>query len=176
VIPNNSLRDDHNLPLLEGLNLKYNQKQISGDSMANSLNGSSATCMGTNAIQECHQCLTADYVNDPEVTMLSLPAHMSAAYCTYLVAQLTAKHVCSMLHCKHISFAFVGLLIPCAVKVAVQAIQVIALVSISLLQSIMKLIKAAPRKRMQCSILYCLLNSGYCVDCTLRQENGSMHF
>ena len=40
VKSSNSLTEEHNLPLLEGL--EYNQKQISGDSMANSLNNSSA--------------------------------------------------------------------------------------------------------------------------------------
>ena len=38
--------------------------------------------------------------------------------------------------CKHISFALTGLLIPFAVTVAVQAIHMLALVSISLFQSI----------------------------------------
>lgn len=38
VTPSNSLTEEHNLPLLQGL--EYSQKQISGDSMANSLNDS----------------------------------------------------------------------------------------------------------------------------------------
>ena len=78
--------------------------------------------------------------------------------------------------CQHISFGLVGLLIPCALTFALQTTQVVALASSSLLQSMMKLTKAADRERMQCSILYYLLESVYYVDSTLRQVNGSTHF
>ena len=39
-----------------------------------------------------------------------------------------------------------------------------------------KLTRAVHKKRIQCSILYYLLKSVYCVDSTLRQVNGSTHF
>ena len=68
--------------------------------------------------------------------------------------------------CKHISFALVGLLIPCVVTIALQVTQVVALASCSLLQPMMKLTKAVHRKRMQCAILYHLLKSVYCLDST----------
>jgi len=87
--------------------------------------------------------------------------------------ELTGKTILQT--CKHISFALVGLLTSCAITIAFQAIRVVAVVSITLLQSIMKLTKAAPRKRMQCSILYYLVKSVYHVDCTLGQVNGSTY-
>ncbi|DBA83042.1 TPA: hypothetical protein ACH3X1_006815 [Trebouxia sp. C0004] len=40
ITPSNSLTEEHNLPLLEGV--EYSQKEISGDRMANSLNNSAA--------------------------------------------------------------------------------------------------------------------------------------
>ena len=78
--------------------------------------------------------------------------------------------------CKHISFALAGLLIPCAVTVALQAIQVVTLASISVLQFVLKLTKAVSRKRMQCSILYYLNESVHCVDSTFRQAQGPTQF
>ena len=73
--------------------------------------------------------------------------------------------------CEHISVASLGLLIPCAVTVILQATQLVAFAS--LLQSLMMLTKALPRKRMQCSIQHYLLKTVYCVDNTLRQVNGT---
>ncbi len=107
--------------------------------------------------QHCHDTHVSSEVIQAVKTLTS-DLHMQ----TRSLAELTGKIILQTY--KHISFALVGLLIPCAVTVAVQAIHVLALVSISLLQSIRKLTKAAPRKRMQCSILYYLLKSVYCVD------------
>ncbi|KAL0032600.1 hypothetical protein WJX77_010160 [Trebouxia sp. C0004] len=52
--------------------------------------------------------------------------------------------------CKHISLALIGLLLPYAVTVALQATQVVALISITVLHLTMQLTKAVARRRMQC--------------------------
>jgi len=74
---------------------------------------------------------------------------------------------------KNITFALIGLLFPCAVTVALQAIQLVALISTTLRQLTMQLTQAVPR--MQCSILYYVHQSVCCVDSTLKQAHGSTH-
>jgi len=118
--------------------------------------------------QHCHEIHMSSEVIQA-VKTLTTDMHMQRSLAEW---ELTGKIILQT--CKHISFGLVGLLIPCATTIAFQAIRVVAVVSISLLQSIMKLTKAAPRKRMQCSILYYLLKSVYHVDCTLGQENGQV--
>ena len=117
--------------------------------------------------QHCHDiCMSSEVIQ--VVNTLTSDMHMQRSLAEW---ELTGK--ITLQTCKHISFALIGLLIPCAVTFAVQAIHVLALVSISVLQSIMKLTKAAHRKRMQCSILYYLSSRVHRVNCTIEQENGS---
>ncbi len=84
--------------------------------------------------------------------------------------------------CKHISFALIGLLFPCAITVAlrsrtwIQMMQVAALINTTMLQLTMQLTTAVPRERMQCSILYYLLKSVRYVNSTLEQAHGSTKF
>ncbi len=51
--------------------------------------------------------------------------------------------------CKHISLALIGLLLPCAVTVTIQALRLTALTSITLLHFTTQLTTAVARKRMQ---------------------------
>lgn len=62
-------------------------------------------------------------------------------------------------NCKHICFALVRLLMPCAGILAIQALHVLAMVSISLLQSVQ-----ADYGSIQeaCSAQYYLLEGGTC--------------
>ena len=78
--------------------------------------------------------------------------------------------------CKHISLALIGLLLPCAVTVAIQAVRLTASISITLLHLTMQLTKAVARKRMQCSVLYYLHKIVSNVDSTFRQTYGSTQF
>jgi len=76
--------------------------------------------------------------------------------------------------CQHISLALIGLLFPCAVTVAIQAIHLVTLTSTTLLQLTMQLTAAVPR--MQCSVMYYLKESLHYVDSKFRPAHGPTQF
>ena len=78
--------------------------------------------------------------------------------------------------CQHISLALIGLLLPCAVTLAIQASRVMALISTTLLHLTMQQTNAVARKRMQCSTLYHLHKIVYYANSTFKQTNGSIQF
>ena len=119
-------------------------------------------------LQHCHDTHMAGGVIQA-VQMLTRDLHMQTR--SFAEWELTGTRI-AVQTCKHIRFALIGLLIPFAVTVAAQAVHVPALVSISLFQSILKLTKAAHRKRMRCSILHYLSSSVLCVVCTLNKRMG----
>ncbi len=105
--------------------------------------------------QHCHDV----HVSSEEIQAVkTLTSDMHMQRRSLAEWELTGKIILQT--CKHISFALVGLVIPCAVTVAAQAIHVLALVSIILLQSIMKLTKQHPGS--VCSAQYCITSLKVC--------------